>query len=468
MSNLIKAMQNDNPMGFTANGAVTHTTTHNSCVDLFALGGASRGKNITNLFNKAFSENEYVALRILLWIRDVRGGAGERQTFRDLFTYLIGNDLELAKRILLRVPEVGRWDDVLVAIGTPLQPEAVKLISAALNDMGQSSLCAKWMPRQGKVAYALRKEFGMTPKGWRKMLVALSNTVEQKMCAHDWQSIEYGKLPSKASAMYQNAFKRNDANRYSEYVEGLKKGTEKINAGAIFPHDVVQSALKGDDTVATAQWKSLPDYMEGSEENVLPLVDVSYSMSSGVNGEMRGSGVTCMQVAISLGLYTSERMGGIFKDHFITFHERPQLLKVSGVSLLDRYKNVLGTSWGGSTDFQAAFQLILDAAVGNGLAQSEMPTVMLVMSDMEFNRAGRSTNNEAIKAKFASKGYELPKIVYWNLRGREGNQPVTVHDENVALVSGFSPAILKSVLSSKNVTPTDVMLEAISDSRYDF
>lgn len=477
MSKLIKSIQQNNLTGRTANGAVTHETSYNSCVDFFGIAGSARNMpeaDLTRMFDKAFSENSEVAVRTLQFVRDVRGGAGERQAFRNVFAYMIEHHLQFAKRVLVKVPEIGRWDDVLVAVNTPLEPEAFELIRAGLNTPETAGLCAKWMPRQGEVAYKLRKSFSMTPKGWRKMLVALSNTVEQKMCAKQWHEIEYGKLPSKAAAMYQNAFKRNDEARYNRYVEGLVKGTEKINAGAIFPHDVVLSANRGNDKVATEQWKALPNYMEDSNENILPMIDVSGSMTCGINGGGYSANVTCMDVAIALGIYCSERMGGIFKDHYISFSERPVLAKVQGTTLANRVRNVQGKHVGYSTNFQAAFDLILDTAIKNNLKQEDLPTMVLALSDMEFNQAERGygsrsqTNYNVLKQKFAKAGYEMPKLVFWNLNGREGNSPVTIHDSGTALVSGFSPAILKSILSAKTVTPVDIMLDTVMNSRYDF
>ena len=473
MSNLIKAIQQNNPTGLTANGAVTHETSYSACVDFFAIGASSRGKDISKLFNEALCEAPEVALRILQWVRDVRGGAGERQTFRDLFTDLVNKDLGTARRILVKIPELGRWDDVLVAINTPLEPEAIRLVSAGLNTPETASICAKWMPRQGEVAYKLRNGLGMTPKGWRKMLVALSNTVEQKMCAQQWHEIEYGKLPSKAAANYQKAFERNDGNRYMLYREGLVAGTEKINAGAIFPHDVILSAKKGNDTVATAQWEALPNYMEESQERILPLVDVSYSMTCPVGGS---TSINCMDAAVALGLYTSERMSGPFAGYFINFHTTPQLIKVGGGSLGEKVKRMEQAPWGGSTNFQAAMNLILQSAVKNNLTQDDLPTMILVLSDMEFNQAESSfysrgsgkTNFQTIKDSFEAAGYTMPKLIFWNLNGRVGNSAATIHDENVALVSSFSPAILKSVLSAKTVTPIDIMMEAVMIDRYEF
>lgn len=467
MSNLINAIQqNQTAQAYTTNGAVTNETSFSDCVDLFGLIGASRGKDITNLFDKALNEDAEVAIRIAMWGRDVRGGAGERKTFRDLFAELIEKDYEVAGRVLQRIPELGRWDDVLVAIGTPLEPEAVELIRQGLNTPEVAGLCAKWMPRQGEVAAKIRKQLGMTPKGWRKTLVALSHTVEQLMCAKDWAAIEYGKLPSKAAAMYQNAFKRNDEQRYLSYIAALEKGEEKINASAIFPHDVIVSARQGNSKVANQQWKALPNYLEGDITNILPMVDVSYSMNCAAG---QSQSVRCMDVAVGLGLYLAERTGGSFKDHFLTFSERPQLVKVQGSDLLNRLNNMQQANWGMNTNIQSAFDLILNSAVKNNLSQEDLPQMVLVLSDMEFDRCGgRGTNFQTIEQKFKRAGYERPQLVFWNLNGREGNMPVTIHDSGTALVSGFSPAIMKSLLAAKSMSPEQIMLDTVMIDRYNF
>lgn len=467
MSNLIDAIQqNQTAQAYTANGAVTNQTSFSDCVDLFGVIGSSRGKDITNLFDKALSEDAEVAIRVAMWGRDVRGGAGERQTFRDLFSALVEKDYKVAGRVLQRIPELGRWDDVLVAIGTPLEPEAVELIRQGLNDPEVAGLCAKWMPRQGEVAAKIRKQLGMTPKGWRKTLVALSNTVEQKMCAGQWDAIEYGKLPSKAAAMYQNAFKRNDEQRYLSYVAALEKGEEKINAGAIFPHDVILSAKQGNAKVANEQWKVLPNYLEGDITNILPMVDVSFSMNCPAG---QSKNVRCMDVAVGLGLYLAERTGGAFKDHFLTFSERPQLLTVQGSDLISRMNNMHKSNWGMNTNIQSAFDLILQSAVKNNLSQEDLPQMVLILSDMEFDRCGgRRTNFELIEQTFARAGYKRPQLVFWNLNGREGNMPVTIHDSGTALVSGFSPAIMKSLLAAKSMSPEQIMLDTVMIDRYNF
>ena len=468
MSTLFNAVNNTN--AFTANGAATLKSSLSPLVDLFFVIGASRGKDIRQMFRAAYGIDKNLAARQLLWARDARGGAGERQTFIELTKYLAGFDKELASRILLRVPELGRWKDLVSFFETELEEEAMSLIAVGLAN--GDGLCAKWMPRKGPSAARLRRFLELDARSYRKLLVSMTNVVETKMCAKDWNSIEFGKLPSLASARYQKAFGRNAGEAYTAYINALEKGEAKINAGAVFPYDVTKSLYRGNQAVANAQWKALPDYCDGSTERVLPVIDVSGSMGVPAGKSMS---VTCMEVAIGLGLYISERMAGAFKDQFITFSERPQMHKVSG-DLASRVNQIRRSDWGYNTNLQAVFDLVLSAAVKNCVSESEMPTKLIILSDMEFDqacgsrayRSQGSTNFQEIERKYAQAGYKRPDIIFWNLNAREGNCPVTSGEAGTALVSGFSPSLMRSILSGKNVTPYDIMLETIGVSRYDF
>ncbi len=459
-----------NASGTTQNGAVTHHSSLNKNVDLFFLAGASRGKDITPVFVSAMAEDAEVALRVLQWARDARGGAGERETFRKLFAYVLKNRPELASRILPKVPEIGRWDDLFVAFGTVLEREALRMIAFALNDV-KDGLCAKWMTRQGAEANKIRSYMRLTPKAYRKLLVGLSNTVEQKMCAQDWTGIVYPHVPSVAAGRYQKAFSRHDPDGYAKYKEKLVSGEAKINASVAFPYDVIRSLRNGDNVVANAQWEALPNYLEGSNENILPVVDVSGSMCVQVSGS-----VTALDVSISLGLYLSERLGGIFKDQFVTFSGQPKMLHLKG-NLQQRYDAMARSDWGMNTDIQAVFKMILQAGVKHKVSQSEMPTKVLILSDMEFDScitsgpfgSGVSVGAmEMIEKEYEDAGYKVPQIVFWNLNGRSGNSPVTYNKVGAALVSGFSPSIVKSVLGGEEMTPLSILLKTVMVERYDF
>ena len=457
----------------TENGMATNSSSLNACVDLFFNIGAMRGQDKQRLiatFSKAFNEDPKRAMKLLFWARDVRGGAGERQVFKDILVYLAENHDLVLKPNLHLISEYGRWDDLLALTGTYLETYAFTLISDAL--INENGLCAKWMPRKGPIAEKLRKFTGMSPKQYRKSLVGLTNVVETKMCAKDWNSIDFGKLPSVASARYQKAFGKNAYESYSAYIASLVKGEAKINAGAVYPYDVITSLERGNATVANEQWKALPNYLEGANDMILPVVDVSGSMSTPAGGSKT---VTCMNVAISLGLYISERNEGPFKDAFITFSSKPQLQVLSG-SLNDRYTQMSDSDWGMSTDLEATFKLILDQATKHKLSQDKMPNKILILSDMEFNSAtgkgyGREshwnpTAEQLIETMYSDAGYKVPQIVFWNIQSRNGGVPVAFDAKGTALVSGFSPAIMTSLLGGDIESPQQIMDKTILSERY--
>ena len=465
MNNLVEATLTKNSK--TANGMTTNSTSLNKCLDLFFIAGASRTmseKDIIKMFSGAIAENSNIALKILFWARDVRGGAGERRFFRTCMLWLSENYPELSQKVTEHIPEFGRWDDIFYG-------DTDKAITSILWALGSANaLCAKWMPRKGPVAEQLRKAMGMSPKEYRKTLVALTNVVESRMCKRQWKKIGYSKVPSIAFSRYRNAFWKNDGDRFAEFLTDVKKGKQKINAGAIFPHDIIRPYLdmshKSDDAI-TEQWNALPNYMEGSTDNILPVCDVSGSMTG-----------LPMEVSISLGIYISERNEGAFKNAFITFSERPQMEYLEG-DVWERTRQLSMADWGMSTNIEATFDLVLDSAVRDNVPQSQMPTKLLIISDMEFNHAtaicrrwdGESDWNptamEMMKTKYDNAGYEMPGIVFWNVNGRMGNVPTKADTENTALVSGFSPAILTSVLGGELPTPLEVMFKTLNNERYE-
>lgn len=463
----------------TENGMATNSSSLDSVVDLFYNIGAMRGQDKERLisnFSLAFNQDPNRAMKILFWARDVRGGAGERQIFRGIMTYLADAHTDALRKNLHLVPEFGRWDDLLVLEGTKLQQDAFDLIQKALLEDG-SGLCAKWMPRKGVTAAKLRNHMGLSPKLYRKLLVGLTDVVEQLMCAKRWQDIDFSKLPSVASARYQKAFWKNAKESYETYIGKLQSGEAKINAGAVYPYDVTKSLKSGNKEVAIEQWKALPNYMEGADEMILPMVDVSGSMGSAAGNNPN---ITCMDVAISLGLYISERNEGPFKDAFLTFSAKPELQVLNG-SLSDRFIQLRRSKWGMNTNIEAAFKQVLDQAVKHGVAADQMPDKILILSDMQFDQATRSgggwyrnedvsdwnpTAQQMIEKMYADAGYKAPKIVYWNIQSRNGDVPVAFDKMGTALISGFSPAIMTSVLGADEFTPVAIMDKTIMSERY--
>ena len=445
----------------TANGMKTFDSSKNALVDLFFMIGASRGKDLSKQFVTALKQDETLALRLLMWARDVRGGAGERDVVRTILLSLEKNYPEALDRVLPHLSEFGRWDDLLIFKTQPVKAKAFTLIGNALRE--RNGLAAKWMPRQGPLAVEIRNFFGMSPKFYRKSLVEMSKTVEQSMCANTWDEINYSHVPSLASARYQKAFKKHDPVGYEAYKAQLTTGEAKVNASAVYPYDVIKSRrFGGDDTVIQAQWDALPNYI--GDELVLPVVDVSGSMSCPVGGNKN---LTCMDVSVSLGLYLADKNKGPFKDMFLTFSDSPKLQVLKG-NLLDKLNQLERAEWGMSTNLHAAFQCILDYAVKGKVDANDMPKYILVMSDMEFNHCAKYDDSamQMIERKFAEAGYVVPNIVFWNLNARQGNVPVKHDKRGVALVSGFSPSIMTSILAADELDPASVMMATLNSPRY--
>jgi hypothetical protein len=465
MSTLTDALQTKDTT--TENGMETNSSTLNDCVNLFFTIGAMRGQEmerLISLFSKAFEEDKQTALRILFWVRDVRGGAGERQITKDILQYLAITNPTVLENVIQFIPTYGRWDDLHCLFNTTLELKAIKLIVEGLES--GNGLAAKWTPRKGEVFNKVRGYMKVSPKTLRKMVVGLSNTVEQHMCSKQWGSIEYDKIPSLAMARYSKAFYKNDEDRFFDYKQSLKAGDVKINAGALYPYDVLKTLTRGDSDIAIAQWDELPNYMEGVEgETILPVVDVSGSMTCPAGNNQN---LSCMDVAISLGLYISERNTGSLKDTFMTFSEKPQIQKLKG-NLLSKHTQLKDSDWGYSTNLEKVFETILQQAVKHDLPQSELPTKVLILSDMEFNQAVRrnETAYETIKRNFTENGYDVPKVVFWNIQSRQDNFPVRFDEEGVCLVSGFSPSIMTSLLGGDEMTPVSIMNKTVNSERYE-
>lgn len=478
MSNFATAVRHEQTVGKTFNNATTNTSTGNPVLDFF---GAAGNRNVTlgREFDLAHSYNAEQAFRVALWTRDIRGGAGERQTFRNLLLHFEKHYQDKLLLILPKIPEIGRWDDLLIFNEERTQVAAFELIRAALN--AGDGLCAKWMPRKGAIANKLRLFLDLSPKSYRKLLVRLTKVVETQMCAKEWTEINFDHVPSVASARYQKAFGRHAPEQYTAYKQGLVKVKEdgtterKINAGAVFPYDVIKSIGRGDRSVATAQWNALPNLL--GDDKILPVIDVSGSMTSWSYYGQRNAGkvsVSPMDIAISLGLYVADKQTGPFSGLFMTFSTRPRIQELTG-SIVDKYNQMQRADWQMSTNIEAAFNEILAVAQRNNVSNEDMPKVLLIVSDMEFDACitdahGHGiTNYDNAKLLFERAGYTLPKVVFWALNGRADNAPVTQHESGTALVSGFSPAIFKSVTKSdfENYTPESVMLETILNPRYD-
>ena len=445
----------------TENGMKTFESSKSDLVDLFFTIGASRGKDLSTQFARALAQDETLALRLLMWARDVRGGAGERDVVRKILLNLEKTNPAALARVLPHLVEFGRWDDLLIFNTKVIKEQAFTMIGDALR--ARNGLAAKWMPRQGAMAVEIRNFFGMSPKFYRKSLVGLSKTVEQNMCANTWDEINYSHVPSLAASRYQKAFKKHDAEGYEAYKAKLVSGEAKVNAAAVYPYDVIKShKFGGDATVVQAQWDALPNYI--GDELVLPMCDVSGSMSTPVGGN---ANLTCMDVCVSLGLYLADKNTGPFKDMFLTFSAKSKIEILKG-NLLSKLAQLQKSDWDMNTNLNAAFNEVLRVAVAGSVDAKDMPRYILIMSDMQFDQCAKHDDSamDMIERKFAAAGYTVPNIVFWNLNAKAGQSPVKFDKKGVALVSGFSPAILQSILAAEDLDPVSVMIKTICSPRY--
>jgi len=456
----------------TENGMKAFATSDSAILDLFGKIGSGRGRDMTREFMAALGEDESLAIRVLLWARDVRGGAGERGTFRSILAKLESSNPTLAGRIMHKVPVLGRWDDLFTYADPINRKAALRMYADALMD--SNGLAAKWAPREKStkkaIAVELRNFMQVDPKTYRKMLVENTNVVETQMCAKEWDGINFSHVPSVASARYQKAFGRNAGEQYAAYIRELQKPDSerdpkvKINAGAVYPYDVVKSLTKGNAAVADAQFNALPNYV--GDTKILPMVDVSGSMGTPLAGN-----VTAMEVAISLGLYLSDRTSSDFKNMFLTFSGQSKIQTLKG-SLSQKYAQLQRAEWGMNTNLHSAFNEILSVAKDGNVSPENMPDYVLILSDMQFDSCVRNDHTalEMIKSKYAQAGYTMPKVVFWNLTARAENTPVKTNDQGVALVSGFSPAIMATVLGAdpSEFSPWNMMMQVIMNERYDY
>lgn len=469
----------------TTNGATTHASTLNSLMDLFAMGGSYRNRSdddCITLFKKAFEEDESYAMKCLFYLRDIRGGQGERRFFRVVLKWLADNHSDTVLRNMEYIPFMGRWDDLYVLDGTPLEKDMYKFMKKQfLLDLNceTPSLLAKWMKSENasskesrRLALKTMQAFDMKPKMYRKTLTALReriNVLERLMSEGRWDEIEFDKIPSRAGIIYRNAFARNDITK-ARYEAFLKSKETKVNAGALYPVDIAHRAFRvrssdyNDPERLALQkyWENLPNYYGSREENGIAIVDVSGSMTG-----------TPMEAAVSLGAYIAEKAHGPFANHFITFSAWPKLVEFSGVDITDKLNRCASADWGMNTNLEAVFDMLLKVALANKTPQEDMPTRLYIFSDMEFDMAlqdwghwresfNPDTLVEGIAKKWAAHGYKMPDIVFWNLDARQNNIPAI--GEGFSYVSGFSPVMIEQILSGK--TGLDLVMEKLNSERY--
>lgn len=478
MSTFANILKTEASLTTTENGAVTLNSTGSMLLDLFSRAGAMRkasSADIIKIVNNAIDEDPVMALRILFYLRDIRGGQGERKLFRVAIKHIAKTHPDLLRNNLKHIPTFGRFDDLLELLDSPLASSVENMISLQLRvdrDSATPSLLAKWLPSENTsskatrdMAKKVRTFLGMTSKTYRTTLSKLRaklNVVERDLSAKRFSEINYSTVPSKASLKYRSAFKKRDSERYQQFLSQVAKGEAKINTATLTPFDLVRkyksSYTNVVDPTIEAQWNNLPDVFGGRSENSLVMADVS--------GSMRGDPLT---VCLSLAIYIAERNKGAFHNLFMTFTGKPTIQEIKGNSLLTKIGNLQRANWEMSTNLEAAFYEILNLAKRNNVPQEELPTTLYIISDMEFDKCvfnSSMTNFSNAKQAFEDAGYKLPDVVFWNVNARNEQSPVSKDEKGTLLVSGYSPNILKHALNKTTLTPIDFMLEVLNSPRY--
>lgn len=504
MSNaFMRGLESATNYTYTENGAITHKTTTSDLLDMFAMGGAYRNRSnedVILMFQKAFAENPTYALKCLFYLRDVRGGQGERRFFRVALSHLATKNAEAVRRNIEHIPEFGRWDDLYCLLGTPVEGDVMAFIKHQLAldvESKTPSLLAKWLKsintssaESRAIAHKTRKYLGMNCKQYRKTLSVLRkriNVLERLMSEGRWDEIEFDKIPSRAGLIYKNAFARHDIERMKSekavqsYESFIKDDTKKVNAKTLYPYECVAEVMKtlgsngwggyGNRVLAlddinrlaiNKYWDNLTDYFNKATFNGICMVDTSASMT--------WNGGLPIQVATSLGIYCAERCSGPYAGNYISFSREPRLVKVEGVDFYDKAKRIVTADLCQNTDIKKAFDLVLDVACRNKLSQNDIPQNIVVISDMEFDSAttyahryGTETLFESIRREWATWGYQMPHLIFWNVNARQNNIPM-LGNGPISYVSGFSPSIFETIMSGK--TGYDLMMEKLDSERY--
>jgi len=478
-------------------GAPAHSTTYNEVLNLFfKMLRSTEVEDLNRMLDMAWNEDALLTLKVIFHARDPRGGKGEREQFRRALKWLYVNKFATFQLNVMLVPEFGRWDDLYRSIWIE-HPEyqesiAMMLLHQYNNDIEMMnlkkpvSLMAKWMPTENgsfdKLCSAqsaaqntgfvktLCKYWSISPKQYRRQIGSLRTYIdvtEKKMCAGNWTGIDYSKVPSQCMLKNRKAFSCHDP-EFASYLANVAAGKAKINSGTLHVHQMVVPYLQRStkiDLVLEEQWKSKMQMLKqslcaDSLSKALAIVDVSGSMT----GEP-------LHVAIALGLVISELAAEPFNNIMLTFHSSPTFHTVVGETLMHRVRSVANMSWGNSTNFQAAFDLILNRAVLYKLPSDQMPKILYVFSDMQFDSAAgvrsQKTNLQVIREQYAEHGYTMPQIVFWNLRGNTSTFPATILDNGVVMVSGFSVDLLDSILEGDELTPVGIMQRILNKPRYD-
>lgn len=456
-------------IAYTSNNAISNKSSLSACLDLFSMGVSASDKH--SLIKAALLEDLPLAVKTVMYLRDPRNsGQGNRDIARAFHSVVQSLLVDQAfKRayleLLTHLPEMSSWKDLYELYDTAnsdVKATILQIVTKALQ--AEDRLANKWFPRQSQVHHDIADLWGQPVGFIRKYVAHHSRTVEQFMCHKLWDRIDYSSIPSRANLVYSKAFLRNDSERRQQFLSDAIAGKVKANSSVLYPHEVLKQVWEDADT-AEALWKNLPSY--SSNINILPVIDVSASMDTPAYSKY-----SCMDIAMGLGMYFAEHNTGTYRDLYCTFSSKPAFDYLTGSSLYQRAYNLRRANWSGSTNLQAVFDNLLQHSLKYPL--SDLPKAVIIISDMEFDEASSSqTNFEAIDTKYKAAGLERPTLIFWRVDVKEEQQPVTFDESGTILINGYSPSIMKLILSMdtealKSITPMKLMLDAVNVDKYSF
>lgn len=493
----VNALKNELNTNVTENGLVGYRSTNSVLLDfnykvpsMRKMNDKSLNKEIDRLLDGV--EDRETLFRYIFYLRDVRGGMGERRVFRAIIKRMAERRMKEVVSLIPLIAEYGRYDDLFVLKDTPFEEEMVNFIfitlhSDVLNTYKNRpiTLLAKWMPSENassqetkKLARYFRERLEMSPKVYRQLLSDLRDylsVVEHRISKEEYSKINYESVPSKANLRYGKLFLQKDYKRRQEFLKSLEKGEAEVKSQTLYPSDVVSYVrnncihkYSGErkmcteaETLAKGMWKGLKDF--GKIGNTLVVVDVSGSMEFPVGGK-----VEALDVSLGLGMYFAERNTAPFKDIVVSFSEYPEMCRLESGDVVNNVSRMLNMGWGMNTNVKKVFDLVLDTAKKNNCSQEDIPEI-LIISDMEFDRCGWSRymyDFDSISEKFKKAGYKLPRLTFWNVNSRSNTIPMRENDNGIVLVSGFSPSSIKAVMSGE-LDPYKALLACITVPRYD-
>lgn len=493
MTHFSEAIKNEHKWTRTENNAVALNTTSSALLDLFSTIGALRTRSeleIETMVAEAYKEDPLNTMKCIFYARDVREGLGERNCVRVALNYLARKHPEAVVKNIHLISEYGRWDDIYCLVGTPVEDEMWHVVheqfQADWKNMRENkpvSLLAKWLKsvdtsskESCKLGRLTAEKLYFTDSrytDWRKYrsyqkvlkeLRSYIKVVEKNMCANEWDKIDYESVPSRASMIYRNAFLKHDGYRYGCFLGDVNTGKAKINASTLYPYDLIEkySVYRGygvkreEDETIEALWKNLPNYVEPGT-NAVVIADTSGSMSG-----------RPMYSAIGLAIYFAERNIGAYHNLWMNFSSNPSWQILKGESLCQKLNRMDMTNWEMSTNLHAAFQLVLDTAIKNNVSQDEMPKSIIVISDMEIDECGDKewAFYDKMKTEFASNGYDIPQIIFWNVNSRNNVFHADSKRKGVILCSGQSTTTFKTLMNTVGMTPVEYMMSVLNSDRY--